>query len=228
MNIAIIPARSDSKRIKNKNIKLFLGKPIISYVIDVLKKSKIFNKVIVSTNSNKIAEISKKFGADILFKRPIYLSTDHASTIDVIRHSINWLNKNNIYSKNICCVYPTSVFLKHKNLKSALKKLTYSKCDFVFSAKKFSHPLTRSFEIKKNRVLMNNKKFFNKRTQDLNKFYHDAAQFYWGKKDSWIKKKIIFSKNSTVEIIPEFESVDIDNIEDWKFAEKLYLLNKKK
>ena len=108
MNIAIIPARGGSKRIKNKNIRSFLGKPIISYPIKEILKSKIFDKVIVSTDNDKIANIAKIYGGEILFKRPKELSGDYSNTQEVIVHAINWIEQNIAKPKNICCIYPTS------------------------------------------------------------------------------------------------------------------------
>ncbi len=119
MNIAIIPARKNSKRIKNKNIKSFFGKPVISYAIKCAIKSKLFNKIIVSTDSQKILKIAKKFGADVPFLRPKKLSSDKAITIDVIKHSIKWLNKKNIKPNYICCIYPATPLLQHKDLKKS-------------------------------------------------------------------------------------------------------------
>ena len=116
MNIAIIPARIGSKRIKQKNIKIFKGKPLIYYSINAAKKSKVFDKILVSTDSEKIGEIARKYGADVPFLRPKNLSDDYTGTKEVINHSINWCIKNKIDPKYICCIYPTAPFLNYKNL----------------------------------------------------------------------------------------------------------------
>ena len=120
MNIAIIPARAGSKRIKNKNIKLFCGKPIIYYSIIAAKKSNIFNKIIVSTDSLKIKKISEKYGADVPFIRPKNLSDDFTSTMDVVKHSIKEMSYNP-KNLNICCIYPTAPLIKQDDLIKSYK-----------------------------------------------------------------------------------------------------------
>ena len=154
MKIAIIPARKNSKRIKNKNIKMFVGKPIISYAIKCAKEANMFEKIIVSTDCKKIAKISKKYGAEVPFLRPKKISTDSAKTIDVIKHAINWLNKNKINPKYICCIYPTTPLLKPTDLKKSFLKLNEKKCDFIVPSVKYSHPIERSFEIKNNTIII--------------------------------------------------------------------------
>lgn len=149
MKIAVIPARKNSKRIKNKNIKSFFGKPIISYAIKCAIKSKLFDKIIVSTDSVKIAKISKKFGAIAPFLRPKKLSSDTAFTIDVIKHTLNWLYNKNIKPDYVCCIYPTTPLLKPQDLKKSYSIIKQNKFDFIVSSAKYSHPIERSFEIKK-------------------------------------------------------------------------------
>ena len=116
MNIAIIPARIGSKRIKEKNIKIFKGKPLIYYSIIAAKKTKIFDKILVSTDSKKIKNIALKYGAEVPFLRPKRLSDDYTGTKEVINHSIKWCVKNKIEAKFICCIYPTAPFINYKNL----------------------------------------------------------------------------------------------------------------
>ena len=120
MNIAIIPARIGSKRIKQKNIKIFKGKPLIYYSIKAAKKAKIFDKILVSTDSKKIKNIVLKYGAEVPFLRPKNLSDDYTSTKKVINHSIKWCQKNKIEAKYICCIYPTAPFINYKNYFSSL------------------------------------------------------------------------------------------------------------
>jgi len=226
MKLAIIPARSGSKRIKNKNIKKFLGKPIISYSIEQIKKSKIFDKIIVSTDSDNIAKISEKYGAEILFKRPKNISNDHANTRDVIAHTIKWVEKNITKPTSICCIYPTAPLLQASDLINSYKLFKTKKWDYVFSATEFSYPIQRAFYQNENGgIKMFQKKNYLKRSQDLKKSYHDAGQFYWGKYDAWLSKKILFDKYSKFYHMPKLRVQDIDNINDWKIAEKLYKLH---
>jgi pseudaminic acid cytidylyltransferase len=224
MIVAIIPARSGSVRIKNKNIKNFLKKPMISYAINVAKKSKLFDKIVVSTDSNHIGLISKKNGADVFIKRPKKISGNKTSTRAVILHAINWLKKNYITPSFICCIYPATPLLSYLDLIKAFKIIKSKKSyDYVFSATKNSFPLERCFSLKENGgVKMLNKKNYFKNSQDFQDTYRDAGQFYWGSSESWINKKIIFSKKSRVYLLSQFSVHDINTYEDWRFVEKLY------
>ena len=121
MNIAIIPARSGSKRIKNKNIKLFKNKPIISYAIKTCINSKIFDKIYVSTDSEKIAKIAKKNGADIIIREKKYLSNNHTPVTEVIKNDIEILKKKQINIDNCCCVLPTTPLLSSSDLRHSYK-----------------------------------------------------------------------------------------------------------
>ena len=127
MNLAIIPARGNSKRIKNKNIVNFLGKPIIYWSIRAAIKTKIFDKIIVSTDNEKISKISAKFGAEILFRRPSYLADGKTEIIDVIKHSIRWFSNNKMKLKNICCIFATAPLLNYKRIIQGYKVLKKKK-----------------------------------------------------------------------------------------------------
>ena len=227
MILAVIPARGGSKRIKNKNIKKFYKKPIISYSIEQAKKSEIFDRIIVSTDSTKIAKIAKKSGAEILFRRPKKLSGDKVMAREVIKHSIKWVDKNANKTSFVCMIYPTAPMIKSKDLVSTFKKIKKEKWDFVFTAKKFTYPVQRSFYKNKNNSLrMANAKYYNKRSQDLKPVYHDAGQFYWAKSKTWLSNKIIFGNKSTIHLIDNLSGHDIDTQEDWQLLKALYKLKK--
>jgi pseudaminic acid cytidylyltransferase len=217
MNLCIIPARGGSKRIPKKNIKSFCNKPLISYSIQTAKKSNLFEKIIVSTDSEEIAEMSEKYGAEILY-RPDHLADDYASSIDVFEHAINELNKEKKY-KYACMIYPTAPFLEIKYLKKGLDKLKNSNACYSFSATTFDYPIWRSFRIKNNRCEMFWPKNYYKRSQDLEEAYHDAGQFYWKKLSC--SKKFKFDGNIPI-IIPRYLVQDIDTIEDFIRAELMY------
>ena len=225
MNIAIIPARGGSKRIKNKNIKNFLGKPIISYVIKQAIKSKLFDCIIVSTDSTKIKKISEKYGAKVLFKRPANLSNDKARTQDVIIHSLNWLKKKNVKFQYVCCLYPTSILLKVNDLKKSLNLLKNNRYSFVMSAQRYSTQIERAFKLLKKKIILVDKKKFTKNSQYLEDFYHDAGQFYWGTPKAWYSKSTVLNNKSTIYELKKYQAVDINTLDDWKFAEKLYKLS---
>ena len=229
MKVAIIPARGGSKRIYKKNIKIFCGKPIIGRVINIVKKSKIFNKIIVSTDDKKIAAIAKKFKAEVPFLRPSNLANDKAATIDVIVHAIKWLKSRGHKPIEVCCIYPTAPLTQIKDLKDSLKELKTGKWNYVFSATTFGYPIFRAIKKdKKNnlKTVFSNK--INNRSQDLEKTYHDAGQFYWGNTKTWLNKKKIFDSNSKMILLPTWRAQDIDTIDDWKKAEIIFKLLKKK
>ena len=179
MLISIIPARLGSQRIKEKNIKKFLGKPIISYVIKTLKKIKIIKKIYVSTESFKVANIAKKYGANVI-SRPNKLSKNNITTFEVINDVILKLKKNKVLPTYILIIYPTSVFIKSKHILSAFKLLKKNNNKMIFTAKKFPHPIERSFTFKR-RISYYNKKKLKSKTQDLVEHYYDLGQFYFCK-----------------------------------------------
>ncbi len=219
--VAIIPARGGSKRIKNKNIKKFKGYPAISITIKKLKESKIFSRIIVSTDNKKIMQISKKAGAETPFVRPKHLSNDYASDFPVITHCIDYLNSKNYNFNYVCSVYPVNPFLQINDIKKGLFKIKNKKRGFVFSAVKYEFPFFRSFIFSKKKIKMIFKKYYNKRSQDLKQIFCDAGQFYWGSKNVWKREKMHFSKNSDIVEIPKWRYHDIDTIDDWKKAEKI-------
>tara|TARA_B100000767_G_C19717045_1_gene515458 strand:- start:239 stop:931 length:693 start_codon:yes stop_codon:yes gene_type:complete len=228
MKICIIPARGGSKRILKKNIKLFHGKEIIYYSINCALESKLFDKIIVSTDDLEIAEIAKKFGAEVPFIRPKNISDDKTDTIPVIKHAINFLTKEGLNIQDICCIYATAPFVNKDDLIKSYDIFKTQKWDFVFPATEFHYPIFRSFEKKDNdSIKMFYPKHYHSRSQDLKKAYHDAGQFYWGKLDAWKHESKIFSSKSTFLNIPNWRVNDIDTLEDWKRAEILFKILKK-
>ncbi len=222
MKVAIIPARGGSKRIKGKNIKIFYGKPMIYWTIKKIKESRIFDKIIVTSDNKRILNYVKN-KVDIIINRPKELSDDFAPTQPVIMHAIRFLNKIGIKIKIACCIYPCNPFLNTTDLKKSLnllKKNNYLK--FIFPITKYSHPIQRAFSVnKKNELYLREKDKELKRTQDLKEFYFDAGQFYFGTAKNWLRNKKIHD-NAVGHIIPSWRSADIDNIDDWKKAELLF------
>jgi len=221
MNLAIIPARLRSKRLPLKNIKLFFGKPIISFSIDAAKKTKIFDKIIVSTDSIKIKKIAEKYGAEVPFLRPKNIADDRTHFNDAIIQSINEFKRRNIKITNVCCIYPTSPLINYKDIIKGFKLLKKSS-SYVFSACEYISPPQRSFYFEKKNLkfLINNN--YKKRSQDLSKIYHDAGQFYWGSKQTWLNDKIIFNKKSKIIEIDYLNFIDINYLKDFNIAKKLY------
>lgn len=227
--IAIIPAKSVSSRLPNKNIKKFLGKPMLGMTIQTLKRSKIFDKIIVSTDSKKISNIAKKYGAEVPFLRPKKFANNIVSTIPALNHCINFLKSKKYDFDYVCEVYPANPFLKVSDLRDGKRKIFQQKKHFVFSATNYIFPFYRSFSITK-KILkpifkMNNKK----RSQDLKRIMCDAAQFYWGHRKTWQKtKSSIFRSKSNIILIPSIRYHDIDTEEDWRRAELFYKVLKNK
>ena len=217
MNLAIIPARIGSKRIKNKNIKNFEGKPIIYYSILAAKLSGIFDKVIVSTDSLKIASISKKYGADVPFLRSKELSKDNIGIIEVISKVLKKLKIKPNLSTKVCCIYPTAPMLNKNFLIKGYKKLTQN-YDYVLSVKREDSRILRGFYINKKTIIPINKKTKDIRSQNLKNLYLDAGQFCWGFAKSWLSNKGCHELKSTFVDIPDKYVQDIDTIEDWKKA----------
>ena len=229
MRIAIIPARGGSKRIPKKNIKRFCGKPIIGWTINTIKKSKIFDKIIVSTDDKKIASIAKEYKAEVPFKRPKKLSGDKVPTLEVVVHAISWLQRNGYKPSEVCCIYPTNPLLLTEDLKLSLKSLKTRKWQYVFSATTFEYSIFRSIKKNKNNKLeMVFPKISNNRSQDIKEAYHDAGQFYWGTVKTWLNKKKFFGKNSKMTLLPRWRVQDIDTMNDWKKAEIIFHLLRKK
>lgn len=222
MNIAVIPARGGSKRIPRKNIKSFNGKPMIAWSIEAVKRSKIFDKILVSTDDKEIAKVSQDFGAEVPFLRPAELSDDFVGTNDVIAHAIKWLIDNNWSVTLACCVYATSPFLNFIDLQESYKIIKTDKWSYVFSASEYSNNVYRSFSLEKGGgvEMLFPEKFFS-RSQDLPISLHDAGQFYWGSVEAWLTKKKFFEKHSFPFILPNWRVHDIDNLQDWKRAEMM-------
>ncbi|WP_085301675.1 pseudaminic acid cytidylyltransferase [Colwellia polaris] len=228
MNIAIIPARGGSKRIPRKNIKNFYGKPLIAYSIEAAKKSGCFDRIIVSTDDSEIATTALEYGAEVPFIRPNNISDDFATTLDVINHAVKFCIESEMDVNYVCCIYATAPFLLPEDL---IKGLTYLKNDqslnYAFSATNFSFPIQRAIKLTDNKVEMFQPEHLNTRSQDLEEAYHDAGQFYWGKKDAFLEAKPFFDEKSVIVKLPRDRVQDIDTPEDWDFAEKLYsVINK--
>lgn len=225
MNICVIPARIGSKRIKNKNIINFFGKPLISYIIKEAKKSNVFKEIIVSTDSEEIKKISIKNGAKIYFDRPKKLCADKTTTLEIVRHCINFLKNKNL--DHICCIYPTAILLKARHIKKSLAMIKKKKNGFIFSAQLFDHPIERAISINRNGVKIFKKKYAKVQSNFLTKYYFDAGQFYWGKVNDWIKNETIFDKKTSIYQLSRYEAVDINVKDDLKLA-KILFKNKQK
>lgn len=225
MNIAIIPARKNSIRIKNKNRKLFFQKPIIEYSILAAKRASIFKFILVSTDCNKIANISKKAGA-IVFKRPKKLSLNNVGIIEVVKDVILRLNRDNIFPKHVCCIFPAAPLIESKKIVEGLKKIKRNKYDFIFSASKLNFDFFKSFCLTNHKYI---KLLFKKNLsskKSVKYAYIDVGQFYWAKVKTWLKRKNTFTTKSSIIEIERIKAQDINYLEDWEFAKLLYKAKK--
>lgn len=222
MNIAIIPARGGSKRIPKKNIKKFLGKPIIAYSIEAAIESNLFEKVIVSTDDDQIAKTAIKYGASVPFVRPKNLSDDFTGTGAVVEHALEFLKSRNEQYDFVCTIYATAPLLKSKYLIDAYDKLKNSNAKMCFSVTSIPFPIQRAFKINSNeRCQMFTPEHFLSRSQDLEEAYQDAGQFYW-ENTKIQSNEIAFGKDSIPLVLPRYLVCDIDTPEDWEMAEILH------
>ena len=225
--VAIIPARGGSKRILNKNIKNFFGKPIISYSIENAKNSNLFNRIIVSTDSLEIKKIAEACGAEVPFIRPEHLSDDHATTNSVIEHCLDWLKEQGGVYDYCCTIYATAPLLKTQYLINGFDKLVNSDAKNSFSATEMPFPIQRCFKIvQEDRCQMFSPENYKTRSQDLETAYQDAGQFYWTNLNKKVYNEIMFSEISIPIILPRHLVQDIDTLNDWKMAELMYKISR--
>ncbi len=220
--VAIITARGGSKRIPRKNIKPFLGSPIIKYSIDGALNAGCFDEVMVSTDDKEIADVALLFGAAVPFMRNTDSANDFATTADVILEVLNKYKLQGKEFKYCCCIYPTAPFVTSWKLKTAYEKLIESGAESVVPVVRFGFPIQRSFKIEEGRVKMNWPEYMNSRSQDLTPAYHDCGQFYFLKTEAFLMNKRLFADFTIPYEMAETEVQDIDNEEDWQVAEIKY------
>ena len=217
--LLIIPARQGSKRIKEKNIKKFFGKPIIYYSIKLAFKSGLFSKIHVSTESKKIKNIVEKFGLKIDFLRNKKLSTDRVKLIDVFRYVVKKFKLMGESFDQIWFMSSCAPLLSKKDLIKASKLFLKKNTTSFIAVGEFPTRIQQGFRVdKRNKLkpLYPNKR--NYRSQDLEKYYFDTGQFGGFKTPELFKKKIIFSAF----IIDKNKSIDVNDLNDWKLMQKLY------
>lgn len=220
--LAIIPARGGSKRIPRKNIRLFKGKPIIHYAIENCFKSGLFDEVMVSTDDQEIKSIAEKAGAKVPFLRSSENSNDFAGTMEVIKEVIESYAKIGTNFESFCCLYPTTPLLNKEYLMKAYNLLSTEDLDFVVSINEFGFPIQRALVKRSHRIEMLWPENYKVRSQDLEKTFHDAGQFYFGKIASAKSLPTLLSGNVGSVEIPRILSQDIDTIDDWIIAEQKF------
>ena len=225
--VAIIPARGGSKRIPRKNIKPFMGRPMIGWSIQAARDCGLFDRIIVSTDDDEIAEVARAEGAETPFLRPAELANDHAGTGAVIIHALQWLIDNGQAADAACCIYATAPMLDPDRLKEGWDKLQAPGRRFAFSVTSYAFPIQRALrQTVDGSVEMFWPENLMKRSQDLEPAYHDAAQFYWGWSDAFLNGEELFSPIAAPVVLPRAHVVDIDTPEDWEKAELTYRILK--
>lgn len=221
MNIAVIPARGGSKRIPRKNIRPFIGRPMIAWSIDAALRSAAFDRIVVSTDDPEIREVSLAAGAEVPFIRPPELADDHTPTVPVIRHAIRSLEADGTEVRNVCCIYATAPLLDPRYLVEGRERLDADAAlEFAFSITPFAFPIQRALRLDADGgTRMFHPEHELTRSQDLEHAYHDAGQFYWGTRTGWMDNDRIFSSRCQGVLLPPHLVQDIDTPEDWVRAE---------
>jgi pseudaminic acid cytidylyltransferase len=222
-NLCVIPARGGSKRIPGKNINDFCGKPIIAYSIEAAIKSALFEHIVVSTDSEEIAEVAIKHGAEVPFLRPKELSDDFTPTRPVVNHAISEVTK--IYNRPyfVCCLYSTAPFIRTEDLVKGYNYVFNNDIDFAFSVTSYAFPIQRALKLSdEGYVVMFQPEHLLTRSQDLEEAYHDAGQFYWGKTSSFMDNRLTYESKSVPIILPRRLVQDLDTMEDWERAIYMY------
>jgi N-acylneuraminate cytidylyltransferase len=219
MNVAIIPARGGSTRIPGKNVRDFLGKPIIAWSIDTAKASGLFEHVIVSTDDAHVAEIATSFGAEVPFVRPAALASNEASTDDVFLHAI--LEAQHLYGpvEYACCIYATAPMLTTGDVDAGLRMLVTHHATSSFAVVRYDFPIEQAFVLDGLHLRARWPQAMDAQSQDLPEHYHDAATFYWADVEKFVRAPQLFGADAVVSIIPSHRCQDINTLDDWAVAE---------
>lgn len=220
--LAIITARGGSKRIPKKNIKQFHGKPMLAYAIEAAKGAGFFNEIMVSTDSEEISEVARKYGANIPFMRSDKTANDFATTYDVIEEVVNEYKKIGKSFEEICCIYPCVPFLSSRSLCEAYKTMKDNGADALQPVCRFPAPIEWAMKIENGLLVPNDRDALKIRSQDLNPKYFDVGMFYFCKTNAMLAEKTIVPEKTSAYIIDETECQDIDTPDDWKMAEMKY------
>lgn len=218
-NLCIIPARGGSKRIPHKNVKPFMGKPILAYSIENALLTGLFDEVMVSTDDPEIVEVAKQYGASVPFIRSEKTSNDFATLADVLHEVLSMYDSQGKSFDNICCLLATCPLVKSSYISEAYEKLLNSDFISVYPIVQFSYPILRSLKMDiTGEVTMNWPEYMKTRSQDLTPAYHDSGTFYWHKVKPWAAGE----RKSCGIVIEENLVQDIDTEQDWKIAEMKY------
>lgn len=223
MNVAIIPARGGSKRIPRKNVRSFCGQPMIAWSIMAAKEARVFDRIIVTTDSAEIGSIAREWGAETPFDRPAELSDDHTPTAPVVKHALDWLRKEGTEAEYACCIYATAPFVQPGYLKQGLMTIREHGAGSCFSVTTFPFPIFRGLKILEDgQLAMLWPEHEYTRSQDLPETYHDAGQFYWLDVVRFMADSKMYSDDARPVVLPRHLVQDIDTEEDFIRAEFMF------
>jgi N-acylneuraminate cytidylyltransferase len=223
MKLAVIPARGGSKRIPKKNIRDFCGRPVIEYSIEAAIQTKLFDRILVSTDDDEIRRIALNAGVEVPFLRPSNLSDDYSGTNDVVKHAIEWFRDKGTPVEYACCLYATAPFIRADDVCAGFSMLQKSGKSFAFSVTTFDFPVQRSVRLTPDgAIAAMQPDFINARSQDLEPAFHDAAQFYWGKAEAFVLNMDMYAETAAGVVLPRHRVQDIDTNEDWIRAELMF------
>ena len=218
-NIAIIPAKEHSSRIPKKNFKNFFGKPMIYWTIEAAKKAKIFDKLIITTDSQTVIKNLRKYNLDFI-KRPKELSKEKYGIDEVMKYCLSLITENINYA---CCLFPCAPLMSHEDIIKSYKKIRTNKYKYVFTASNFSHPVEKSFKLKNGKIKMNfSKKFMQISSKFLEENYHDTGYLYWAKANTWKNDFIKYNSKSSFIKIPNWRAQDLDTYDDLKKIDLIF------
>lgn len=217
--IAIITARGGSKRIPRKNIREFCGRPILAYSIEAARESGLFDTVMVSTDDTEIAEIARRYGAEVPFYRSEDTANDFATTNDVLLEVLAEYEKRGERYELGCCIYPTAPFVTAGKLQDAMQRLESGGADTLIPVVAFSYPPQRAMIVREDRLVFEYPQYLDSRSQDLEPHYHDVGQFYLFYTDAFKRNRKLMTGDILPYVVSELEVQDIDNLTDWEIAE---------
>jgi pseudaminic acid cytidylyltransferase len=223
VNVAILPARGGSKRIPRKNVRTFRGKPMLAWSAEAALRSGCFERVIVSTDDDEIAEVAVRHRMEVPFRRPPELANDEAGTVPVIAHAVRWLQSQGAAPRFVCCIYATAPFIQTEDIRRGLRRLEETGADYVFTCTTYPYPVQRALRVDDaGRVAMLYPEHVHSRSQDLVEAIHDAGQFYWGRAEAFLEGRPILDPGSAPLMVPRYRAQDIDTPEDWTRAELMH------
>lgn len=225
--VCLIPARSGSKRIKNKNIVKIANTPLIGHVIKIALNSKLFSKVVVSTDSKKIANIANNYGATVPFLRSKKLSNSNTGIKETLVDCIHQIKTFHV--KHHFCIYPTAILITSNDLKKAFQKIKNFKAGALFAVYENSS-LMRSFKYikKKNEIDFKWKRYSKYMSQDLPKIYSDSGTFFIFNTKDYLSSKTILPKKTIPYEISKIKGIDLNTKNDLELLKAAYSFNNTK